>query len=45
MFPVLLSGPLLKFNMVVIDHKFGWVMVKDVAYQLLPLSVTMTKGG
>ena len=35
-FSVLLGGPFLKSNKIVIDHKLSQVIAKDVGYQLLP---------
>ena len=34
-YPVILGGPLLESNKIVIDHEFGWVTTKDPHYQLL----------
>ena len=35
-YPVILGGPFLKSNKIVIDHEFGKVTVKDTLYQLIP---------
>ena len=35
-YPVILGGPFLKSNKIVIDHEFDCVMAKDDSYQLLP---------
>ena len=35
-YPVLLGGPFLQSNKIVIDHEFGCVTAKDDQYQLLP---------
>ena len=35
-FSVLLGGPFLESNKIVIDHELGQVVAKDVGYQLLP---------
>lgn len=35
-YPVLLGGPFLQSNKIVIDHEFGRVTAKDDQYQLLP---------
>ena len=35
-YPVILGGPFLKSNRIVIDHEFDCVMAKDDSYQLLP---------
>ena len=37
-FSVLLGGPFLELNKIVIDHELGQVIVKDVGYQLLPVA-------
>ena len=36
-YPVILGGPFLKSNKIVIDHEFGKVVAKDALYQLIPL--------
>ena len=36
-YPVILGGPFLKSNKIVIDHEFGKVIAKDALYQLIPL--------
>ena len=36
-YPVILGGPFLKSNRIVIDHEFDRVTTKDGTYQLLPL--------
>ena len=35
-YPVILGGPFLKSNKIVIDHEFGKVTAKDTHYQLIP---------
>jgi hypothetical protein len=35
-YPVLLGGPFLESNKIVIDHELGRVTAKDERYQLLP---------
>ena len=40
-YPVILGGPFLKSNKLVIDHEFGRVTAKDDQYQLLPISQEM----
>ena len=35
-FPVILGGPFLKSNKIVIDHEFGKVTAKDAQFQLMP---------
>ena len=36
-YPVILGGPFLSSNKIVIDHEFGRVVAKDAKYQLLPV--------
>ena len=36
-YPVILGGPFLKSNKIVIDHEIGRVLAKDSRYQLLPI--------
>ena len=36
-YPVILGGPFLKSNKIVIDHETGSVVTKGTRYQLLPL--------
>ena len=43
-YPVLLGGPFLKSNKIVIDHEFDRVTAKDDAYQLLPVPQEVVAG-
>ena len=36
-YPILLGGPFLEWNKIIIDHEFGRVTAKDEHYQLLPV--------
>jgi len=35
-FPVILGGPFLRLNKIVVNHKFGKVTAKDAQFQLIP---------
>jgi len=37
-YPVILGGPFLNSNKILIDHEFSCVTAKDECYQLLPMS-------
>ena len=43
-YPVILGGPFLKSNKIVIDHEFGKVTAKDALYQLIPQVLDRPKG-